>query len=111
MGKLFLSILLLISPLISSVVWAETPAEVQARESFSPGPESLEYKKIHIDPKADLRQQLGLRSSDSIKSINGTPLTRPDDPLRAYGRMDQPGKYEVMIERMGKLQTYHYEVR
>ena len=107
MSKLFLLIILVISP----VVFAETPAEVQARESFSPGLESMEYKKIHIDPKADLREQLGLRSSDSIKSINGAPLTRPDDPLRAYGRMDQPGRYEVMIERMGRLQTYHYEVR
>jgi hypothetical protein len=107
MIKLLLPLLFL----FSTAVFAETPMQVQARESFLPGPGADEYKKVHIDPKKDLRNQLGLRSSDSIKSINGTPLTRPDAPMRSQGNMDQPGKYEVMIERMGKLETYHYEVR
>jgi general secretion pathway protein C len=54
---------------------------------------------------------LGFQNGDTVRRINGQPLTSPDGALEAFTRARDAGRVEVELERGGELLTFTYMLR
>lgn len=68
------------------------------------------YSVTEIKP-GSLIQKLGLKNSDIIKKVNGMVVTRPEEVMQAYTQLQRDSNIELEIERGGRLEILHYEVR
>jgi general secretion pathway protein C len=68
------------------------------------------YSVTEIKP-GSLIEKLGLKNSDIIKKVNGMVVTRPEEVMQAYTQLQRDSNIELEIERGGRLEILHYEVR
>jgi general secretion pathway protein C len=68
------------------------------------------YSVTEIKP-GSLIAKLGLKNSDIIKKVNGMVVTRPEEVMQAYTQLQRDSNIELEIERGGRLEILHYEVR
>lgn len=58
-----------------------------------------------------LPAKLGLSNGDLLQSINGFPLTSPENGLDAYGKLRDASSLELEIQRRGKPLTLSVSIR
>lgn len=58
-----------------------------------------------------LPAKLGLATGDLLQSINGFPLTSPENGLDAYGKLRDASSLELEIQRRGKPLTLSVSIR
>lgn len=58
-----------------------------------------------------LPAKLGLATGDLLQSINGFPLTSPENGLEAYGKLRDASSLELEIQRRGKPLTLSVSIR
>jgi len=68
------------------------------------------YKLLNIK-KGSLIQNIGLKNGDIVKEINGKSINKPEEAFQAYQQLKNGGSFVLDIERGGKKETIHYEVR
>jgi general secretion pathway protein C len=59
------------------------------------------YKLFSIEP-GSLYSRIGLRNGDNVQSINGYPLTGPDQALEAYQKLRTVGRFDIDLDRRGE---------
>jgi hypothetical protein len=111
--------------LISVAVLFSSVGFAQQFSRSSAGPEldkSLSDAKMNLNSgtikpnivytkDGDVYRQIGLRTSDVIKSSNGDDVNSPEAAQKAYAEAAKPGRHKLQIERDGHLQTLKYDVR
>jgi general secretion pathway protein C len=53
---------------------------------------------------------LGIEDGDSIRSVNGFDMTRPESALEAYARLRTASDLTVKVSRHGSIVTMHYHL-
>lgn len=67
------------------------------------------YKLFRVRPN-NILYQLGARSGDVIKRINGHPLDSTDKLIKMWQNLQGETRLSVDLERRGKLQTFDFSV-
>jgi type II secretion system protein C len=60
---------------------------------------------------ASVYDRLGLHAGDVIRAINGQPLASVEDVMRLYREFGNAERLAVEVQRGGRSETLHYEVR
>lgn len=67
--------------------------------------------KVFGVTSVSLPAKLGLSNGDLLQSINGFPLTSPENGLDAYGKLRDASSLELEIQRRGKPLTLSVSIR
>ncbi|MCD6569333.1 MAG: type II secretion system protein GspC [Deltaproteobacteria bacterium] len=62
------------------------------------------FRVSNVD-RSSLLYEMGARSGDIVKSINGMPIRTPEDAFNAYQELKDESSVEVELERRGKSMT------
>ena len=68
------------------------------------------YKLLNIK-KGSLVESIGLQNGDIVKEINGRSIDKPEEAFMAYQQLKDGGSFSIKLERRGKRETIHYEIR
>lgn len=68
------------------------------------------YRLLNIK-EGSLVESIGLQNGDIVKEINGRPIDKPEEAFIAYQQLKDGGSFSIEIERRGKRETIHYEIR
>lgn len=68
------------------------------------------YKLLNIK-RGSLIEKMGLKNGDIVREINGTSINKPEEAFQAYQQLKNGGSFVLDIDRRGKKETIHYEVR
>jgi general secretion pathway protein C len=68
------------------------------------------YSVTEIKP-GSLMEKLGLKNFDIVKKVNGMVVTRPEEVMQAYSQLQRDSNIELEIERGGRSEVLHYEIR
>ena len=58
-----------------------------------------------------LYTNLGIRSGDILKSVNGEEVTSPTKALELYEKLKTSDNVTLDIERRGRKATYEYNIK
>ena len=67
------------------------------------------YKLFRVRPN-NILYQLGARSGDIVKRVNGHPVDSTEKLLNMWGSIQGDSKITVDIERGGKIQTFDFNI-
>jgi len=68
------------------------------------------YKLLNIK-RGSLVESIGLKNGDIVKEINGRSIDKPEEAFVAYQQLKDGGSFSIELERRGKRETIHYEIR
>lgn len=68
------------------------------------------YKLLNIK-KGSLVESIGLQNGDIVKEINGRPIDKPEEAFMVYQQLKDGGSFSIELERRGRRETIHYEIR
>lgn len=60
--------------------------------------------------RGSLLEEVGIRPGDVIVSVNGRPVTGPDDGRRLYADLKHEEKIWVVVDRDGEIVNLYYEL-
>jgi general secretion pathway protein C len=78
--------------------------------SFAQVSSTAGFKLIKVDP-GSIYQQLGLKSGDIVKKVNGTTITSMEFLSSSLSKATVGDKVDLIIERKGKEETLHYTLK
>jgi len=61
--------------------------------------------------KGSLIEQIGLKNGDVLKSVNGTPITKPDQAFAAYQQLLDESQITLELQRGRRSQVITYELK
>jgi len=68
------------------------------------------YKLLNIK-RGSLVESIGLQNGDIVKEINGRAIDKPEEAFMVYQQLKDGGSFSIKLERRGKRETIHYEIR
>ncbi len=75
-----------------------------------PGGNVIGYRMADIQP-GSIYEKLGLKVGDSIRGVNGTPVTSPQQAMELFNALKSADKISLSINRDGQTATKNYNVR
>jgi general secretion pathway protein C len=67
--------------------------------------------KLYAVRPASVFAKLGIRSGDTVTSVNGFDLSSPDNALEVYTKVREASHLSVSVIRRGKTMTLNYNIR
>ena len=83
--------------------------QLRVRPHFSDG-KPVGYLVSDIKP-GSLIEQIGLQNGDIIKSVNGMPITKPDQAFAAYQQLMDESQVTLELQRGRGTQVITYELK
>ena len=61
--------------------------------------------------KGSVIEELGIRNGDILQSVNGAPITRPEQAFAAYQQLHQEAELTLEIKRNLQTHVMNYQIR
>ncbi len=68
------------------------------------------YQVTEIEP-GSVYEKFGLKNGDSIREVNGTPVTSPMQAMELFTALKNTDKLSIKIQRDGKTATKTYNIK